>query len=254
MYNGIGLQTARGSGTNGYVQRNLSSVRPKDPRPTTTQSAPPKRLEPDEAILAHDRKRKIEIECIALEDELEEQGVPEAKIEERVAALRARLLHEHADTKSKFTRTSYAETRNMRPSDTHALGAAKLAETRNMQRALHVRAEYQEGEAFDAEIQERRKSEQFNERARRQEDARQRWSARRDDATDRGWNSHRDRGWESLRGEERTHVGHTRANAHTLRARSSSPTTHAHAPSPAHPARSPTPFGARTPPTPPRAV
>ena len=26
MYNGIGLQTARGSGTNGYVQRNLSSV------------------------------------------------------------------------------------------------------------------------------------------------------------------------------------------------------------------------------------
>ena len=27
MYNGIGLTTARGSGTNGYVQRNLSLVR-----------------------------------------------------------------------------------------------------------------------------------------------------------------------------------------------------------------------------------
>lgn len=27
MYNGIGLNTARGSGTNGYVQRNLSMVR-----------------------------------------------------------------------------------------------------------------------------------------------------------------------------------------------------------------------------------
>ncbi|KAA0187961.1 hypothetical protein HAZT_HAZT003807 [Hyalella azteca] len=27
MYNGIGLQTARGSGTNGYVQRNLALVR-----------------------------------------------------------------------------------------------------------------------------------------------------------------------------------------------------------------------------------
>ena len=26
-YNGIGLSTARGSGTNGYVQRNLSLVR-----------------------------------------------------------------------------------------------------------------------------------------------------------------------------------------------------------------------------------
>lgn len=27
MYNGIGLQTVRGSGTNGYVQRNLGHVR-----------------------------------------------------------------------------------------------------------------------------------------------------------------------------------------------------------------------------------
>ena len=27
MYNGIGLQTARGSGTNGYVQRNISALR-----------------------------------------------------------------------------------------------------------------------------------------------------------------------------------------------------------------------------------
>lgn len=27
MYNGIGLQTARGSGTNGYVQRNMALIR-----------------------------------------------------------------------------------------------------------------------------------------------------------------------------------------------------------------------------------
>lgn len=27
MYNGIGLQTARGSGTNGYVQKNLGAIR-----------------------------------------------------------------------------------------------------------------------------------------------------------------------------------------------------------------------------------
>ena len=27
MYNGIGLDTARGSGTNGYVQRNLGALR-----------------------------------------------------------------------------------------------------------------------------------------------------------------------------------------------------------------------------------
>lgn len=28
MYNGIGLQTPRGSGTSGYVQKNLSFVKP----------------------------------------------------------------------------------------------------------------------------------------------------------------------------------------------------------------------------------
>jgi hypothetical protein len=28
MYNGIGLQTPRGSGTSGYVQKNLSYVKP----------------------------------------------------------------------------------------------------------------------------------------------------------------------------------------------------------------------------------
>ena len=28
MYNGIGLTTARGSGTSGYVQKNLSHVKP----------------------------------------------------------------------------------------------------------------------------------------------------------------------------------------------------------------------------------
>ena len=32
MYNGIGLNTVRGSGTNGYVQKNLSFVRNKKDR------------------------------------------------------------------------------------------------------------------------------------------------------------------------------------------------------------------------------
>lgn len=32
MYGGVGLQTARGSGTNGYVTRNLGFVRPERAR------------------------------------------------------------------------------------------------------------------------------------------------------------------------------------------------------------------------------
>ena len=61
------------SGTNGYVQRNLSSIRPRDaPRAQPQEKA--RIFEPDQRILDHERKRKIEIQCIELQDELEEQG------------------------------------------------------------------------------------------------------------------------------------------------------------------------------------
>lgn len=50
MYNGIGLQTARGSGTNGYVQSNLSHLM------QARVSIPGKIL-----IFAGDFQRKIEI-------------------------------------------------------------------------------------------------------------------------------------------------------------------------------------------------
>jgi len=35
MYNGIGLQTPRGSGTSGYVQRNMAYIKPQQVRTTT---------------------------------------------------------------------------------------------------------------------------------------------------------------------------------------------------------------------------
>lgn len=63
MYNGIGLQTSRGSGTSGYVQRNLAFVRPKVKRQTFEQqraAAAPEPRRPNAAILEHERLRKIE--------------------------------------------------------------------------------------------------------------------------------------------------------------------------------------------------
>ncbi len=67
MYNGIGLQTARGSGTNGYVQRNLGFVRQhKDRVDYRTEEQIQKaeaflRREPNAGILDHERKRKLEV-------------------------------------------------------------------------------------------------------------------------------------------------------------------------------------------------
>uniref|UniRef100_A0A804P2W0 CWF21 domain-containing protein n=1 Tax=Zea mays TaxID=4577 RepID=A0A804P2W0_MAIZE len=103
MYNGIGLQTARGSGTNGYAQSNTFFVKPR-PRSTTSGGGPgrPHRpLPPDAAgadgggmrkpnkeILEHDRKRQVELKLLVLRDALEEHGYTEDEIEERVAEAR----------------------------------------------------------------------------------------------------------------------------------------------------------------------
>ena len=67
MYNGIGLQTARGSGTNGYVTRNLGFVRNSKDKIQYKTEEDIKRSEaflqkqPNQGILDHERKRKLEV-------------------------------------------------------------------------------------------------------------------------------------------------------------------------------------------------
>jgi len=46
-------------------------------------------------IVAHERKRQVELKCIELQDELEEAGVDEEEIEERVSQLRSKLMVEY---------------------------------------------------------------------------------------------------------------------------------------------------------------
>ncbi|KAH9938458.1 uncharacterized protein B0H18DRAFT_15978 [Fomitopsis serialis] len=83
MYNGIGLTTPRGSGTNGYVVRNLSTLRVHQTaadRASAWDIAPPKHREPDAAILEHEKKRKVEVKCLELQLELEEKGLDEDEL------------------------------------------------------------------------------------------------------------------------------------------------------------------------------
>ncbi|ORY54394.1 hypothetical protein LY90DRAFT_361271, partial [Neocallimastix californiae] len=97
MYNGIGLTTPRGSGTNGFVQRNLSHIpnRPKRDFKDYNEMAPPPPVKKvDKSIAVHDKKREIEIKCIELQDELEEKGEKEDVIVEKVSKLRKKLTEE----------------------------------------------------------------------------------------------------------------------------------------------------------------
>lgn len=80
MYNGIGLATPRGSGTNGYVQRNWATVRKTKEKVQYRTEEELEALDasnnrqPNQEILDHERKRKIEVKCVELEEILEEQG------------------------------------------------------------------------------------------------------------------------------------------------------------------------------------
>ncbi|XP_062204602.1 pre-mRNA-splicing factor CWC21-like [Phragmites australis] len=96
MYNGIGLQTPRGSGTSGHVQASKFLVKH---RPSSSSAAggsgPPGPgdaagglRKPSKDILEHDRKRQVELRLLVLRDALEEQGYTEGEIEERVVEVR----------------------------------------------------------------------------------------------------------------------------------------------------------------------
>ena len=78
MYNGIGLQTVRGSGTSGYVQTNKFNIRKlPDKRVLQQDSANeqgPGQQQPNRAILDHNKKRDVEIQIMKERDRLEEAG------------------------------------------------------------------------------------------------------------------------------------------------------------------------------------
>lgn len=96
MYNGIGLPTARGSGTNGFVQRNLAHVKKtRTMRPEFVSDPDPAHLEPPNLdIIAHQRKRKIEAKCFDLKEELESENWNKEEIDRKVKRYRKRKLEE----------------------------------------------------------------------------------------------------------------------------------------------------------------
>ena len=80
MYNGIGLETARGSGTNGFVQRNLSFIKRQKDKVDYKTEEELKKIDsqfqrgPNQEILEHEKKRKIELKCLEMSELMEEQG------------------------------------------------------------------------------------------------------------------------------------------------------------------------------------
>lgn len=152
MSDNVGLSTPRGSGTSGYVQRNLAHIRPRDsgaPYPPRDSEAPRHRPRvPDKGILEHDRKRAVEVKVLELQDELEDEGeLGEDEIEERCAALRKKLLAEGA----RGSGGGGADRRKgpgggLKMHQVHEMADQKIREDERLRRALKIGRDYEEGQ------------------------------------------------------------------------------------------------------------
>lgn len=163
MSSNVGLSTPRGSGTSGYVQRNLAYIKPRDrskPYPTGLDSMKHRQRQPDKEILEHARKREIEVKVFELRDKLEDQGVEDEEIENQTRALRTKLIEQ-----CKQPANSWNE-KELKMHDVHGQADAKIKQDIRIRNALGIRRDYQEGdhwkkqlekESFNVETQEPKK-------------------------------------------------------------------------------------------------
>ncbi|KRY39461.1 Exocyst complex component 3 [Trichinella spiralis] len=151
MYNGIGLQTARGSGTSGYVQKNLAHVVVSKDKQQYRNEDDIKRLEskvtrkPNKELILHERKRKIELKCLEMQDLMTEQNYPEEEIQEKVDKYRALLrkkLEEEGDVDDD------EEANEKKVKDSHIMAQMMQEKNDRIRRALNIKKDYVSGAAF----------------------------------------------------------------------------------------------------------
>lgn len=154
MSSNVGLSTPRGSGTSGYVQRNLSNLKPRD----TPYSSDPSKIQqhrqrqPDADILEHDRRRAIELRIFELRDSLEEEGKKtDDEIDEECDALREKLEKEHAQGKD-----GKGAAKGLKSHQVHELARAKIEESEKLRRALGIRDDYEEGSHWKRQEEKQR--------------------------------------------------------------------------------------------------
>ncbi|KAI1847826.1 hypothetical protein JX265_009254 [Neoarthrinium moseri] len=151
MSDNVGLSTPRGSGTSGYVQRNLAHMRPRDrdhraaPYPKDLDSLRHRQRQPDRGILEHERKREVEVKVFELRDRLEDEGaLDEDEIDARCDALRKELLDKMNKGGSVGGPGADAK-KGLKMHQVHELADAKIRESERLRKALKINKDYEEG-------------------------------------------------------------------------------------------------------------
>ena len=158
MYGNIGLQTAKGSGTSGYVQKSLAYINKRNYESGNYKEVLQKfkdnpalsKRKVNNEIIQHELKRKIESELYDLAESLKEQN--ETNIEEKIKEKRAELYKELDKRKEEYIDRT----------ETHQQSKLKDEQMEKIRKALGVKGEYMYGSAFDLETQEQKKIETIN--------------------------------------------------------------------------------------------
>ena len=151
MYGGVGVVSAKGTGTNGYVERALGYL-PKDYKPGSygefirqmkSNPAPIKRKINDEIIL-HEEKHKIEVELYNLREKfITEQKLTPEEIDDKINKERKRLYNLLERREEDF----------LDENETHQKGKLKDAQMKIMKDALRIKKDYYLGKGFEYGLQ-----------------------------------------------------------------------------------------------------
>jgi len=150
MYNGIGLTTPRGSGTNGHVQRNWALVRPKEKEKNYRTEEELSKLDaatnrqPNKEILDHERKRKIELKCAEFAEILEEQGFTDEAIRNKVNNYRSMLMGHDGKLDRPIDHWG-----RISVTETHQLAEAQQEKNARLREAFGISEYFVDGSSFD---------------------------------------------------------------------------------------------------------
>ena len=162
MYNNIGLQTPRGSGTSGYVSANKAKPRKvtskleflKELKHLRENILPPPR-KANKDILEHKQKREIYVKLAEMRLELQKNpDLTAEQVEDQLGQTESLLLE-------KYHSGAFNEEKSPSQKDSHALALVKEKEQQKLREAFKVQSDYQLGTAFDFEAQEKRRLEKL---------------------------------------------------------------------------------------------
>ncbi|CAF0853166.1 unnamed protein product [Didymodactylos carnosus] len=162
MYNGIGLNTPRGTGTNGYVQKNLSFVNVKRDRVTYVKDADVKQLETlierkgNVEILEHEKKRRVELKCAEMRDMMLSNNYDEETTKRKVQKFRKMLIEREGLYNNE--QVEYDEHGRPVAKETHQLAQANEEKNRKLREALGL-GEYNPKEATKKKVDELKEAE-----------------------------------------------------------------------------------------------